>query len=1098
MTGVTARKVVLLLLCFLLGAPIVTNAHTVKQREAGIRRLVSQYYAAYARKDLARTMNFWDKTSRQFARRKELTKNNFESYSKIQIEKLRVRRVELHGKTESVFVSVLIKMQDKDPQAPQESTPFEEVVTFARQNANLKIVGQDQVADIMAEQLLKATNAAERRRILRREHDILPEQWQYMRFLLMSLYVQQASKNKNAHGGVDVLDYVTMIQTEAGEESDSPPFLAGCLLYRSRKRMEKAEYTGAEADIRRALGLSRKYAVRELEATALEMLGTLQSELENYDEAMQSLLAAQQMAQKYNIPEESAFVVARIALIHRARGETRKALAEYQESLRIAHETHSYALEAEDYGNIGNIYSELGNYADALDVFDTCLKMVEGDSDQIPTYASVLLSKGNLLVTMQQYDAAQKVFKDALEVATVAPLPDTVATTQISIALVEIKTKKYQEAMKNLQEAIPVMRRYRQRHAEATALNLLGLAYQGLDKTDEANKTFTDCIEISHASHYEETEAGAITNLGTLLMSQQRYPEALAHFQNALKLAEASDSLDFAFQSLLNIGLIYQDQQQWQPAIDTYHKGIGYAEKLRTRTKEQTAQTGVFQKYTDAFFLLSQCQIATKNLPEAFAASEQAKSRSLVEIIQNSKVDFHKSMTQEERKREQDLNAAALAAQSALDRKRAQPDSSKDTLQDLMKQQEDVRGEQESFRRQLFLAHPELQTQRAQFKPTDAAELQGAIFNNAPDMALISYSVGETETTLYVFTPGDKAAELHTYTVPIKAEDLTAQVQAFWQQCATADGKFPQRGVVAPKDNAPAPADYRAGAKALYQLLLAPAAKELAGKKRLIVSPDGALNTLPFQALMDADGKHLIENFAISYAPSLTALTKMTALADRKHAAQVTGAIAAELFALGRPHFADDAEHLSDLPGTEPEVTRIAAIFGGKALLGADATKPRVLAEMGKAKYIHLATHGLLNEANPMYSAIALTKSPTDDGRLYAQELTEMDLRADLVTLSACQTARGQQISGEGVLGLTWALFVAGTPSSVVSQWSVSDSSTGALMIAFYEALHDTATRSDKAVSLQKAELQLLHDGKHSHPYYWAPFVLVGDWRKND
>ena len=1094
MTGVIARKMVLMLILFLLSAPVIANAQAAKKNEVALRRLVSQYYAAYARKDLAATMLFWDKKAAGYAQRRQMTANNFKSYTRIRLEKLRVRRIESHDKTKSVFVSVRLNMQDKEVQEPQESTLFEDVLIFSRQSVSWKIVSQDQVTDILVYKMLAAKSSAERRKVLHSEQEILPQQWQYMRLLLMSFYVTRHDKQKN---DLDEIAFVNMIQMEAAEESDSPPFLIVCLLERARTRMENAEYTGAAADLHRALFVSRKNNQVLLEAAALDELGTLQTNLQQYDAAMKNILAAQALGQKAKLPDILALTMAHIATLYHNQGEIRKARETYQAALTLAQKARMYDLEAEDDFNLGQTAEELGNYADALDALDTCLKMVE-DSPNVVTCSEALRLKGDILREMGQPQEAKKNYDRALEIATLAPLPDTIASTQISIALLDLQAKRYQEAMKNLQGAIPVMRRYHQSHAVATALNLLGLAYQGLGKTDAASQTFADCIAMSHAGHYQETEAGAISNLGTLLMSQQRYPEALAHFQNALQLAEASDSLDFAFQSLLNIGIIYQDQQQWQPAIDAYRKGIGYVEKLRTRTREQTAQTGIFQKYTEAFFLLSQCLIATKNLPDAFAASEQAKARSLVEIMQNGRINLRKAMTKDEQKRERELDAALTAAQSALDRKRAQPNSSQDTLQDLMQRQNDLRGEQESFRRQLFLAHPELQTQRAQFKPTDAAELQTAIFANAPDMTLISYSVGAEETTLYVFTPGDKAAELHIYSVPIKAEALTAQVQAFWQQCATADGKFPQRGVVTPQNNAPAPADYRDGAKALYQLLLAPAAKELAGKKRLVVSPDGVLNTLPFQALMDADGKHLIENFAVSYAPSLTALTKMTALADRKHAAQTSGAVTTELFALGRPQFTEDAEHLSDLPGTEPEVTRIAAIFGGKALLGADATKPRVLAGIGTARYIHLATHGLLNEANPMYSAIALTKSPTDDGRLYAQELTEMDLRADLVTLSACQTALGQQVSGEGVLGLTWALFVAGTPSSVVSQWSVSDSTTSALMIAFYEALHNTTTKSDKAVSLQKAQIQLMHDGLHSHPYYWAPFVLVGDWRKNE
>jgi CHAT domain-containing protein len=130
-----------------------------------------------------------------------------------------------------------------------------------------------------------------------------------------------------------------------------------------------------------------------------------------------------------------------------------------------------------------------------------------------------------------------------------------------------------------------------------------------------------------------------------------------------------------------------------------------------------------------------------------------------------------------------------------------------------------------------------------------------------------------------------------------------------------------------------------------------------------------------------------------------------------------------------------------------------------------------------------------------MLSSIVLAEPPggsDEDGFLTAREIFDLNLKADLVVLSACDTGRGERKSGEGIVGLTWALFVAGAPSQIVSQWAVNDASTAQLMQSFYANLRGGKSKGD---ALREAELSLMKEAAHSHPYYWAPFILIGDWR---
>jgi CHAT domain-containing protein len=183
------------------------------------------------------------------------------------------------------------------------------------------------------------------------------------------------------------------------------------------------------------------------------------------------------------------------------------------------------------------------------------------------------------------------------------------------------------------------------------------------------------------------------------------------------------------------------------------------------------------------------------------------------------------------------------------------------------------------------------------------------------------------------------------------------------------------------------------------------------------------------------------------------------------------------------------------LPGTRREADALKTDFPDARLQTEDKAQEAIAkSEAGNYRYLHFATHGLFNDAVPMLSSVVLAQPPKDsaeDGFLTAREIFNLDLKADLVVLSACDTARGEKKSGEGVVGLTWALFVAGAPSQVVSQWAVNDAGTAKLMQAFYANLK---AKQPKGAALRAAELSLLKDGEHGHPYYWAPFILFGEW----
>ncbi|MGH9630353.1 MAG: CHAT domain-containing protein, partial [Bryobacteraceae bacterium] len=297
-------------------------------------------------------------------------------------------------------------------------------------------------------------------------------------------------------------------------------------------------------------------------------------------------------------------------------------------------------------------------------------------------------------------------------------------------------------------------------------------------------------------------------------------------------------------------------------------------------------------------------------------------------------------------------------------------------------------------------------------------------------------------------------------------------------------------------------------ARELYDLLLKPAQSQLQDKNRLVIVPDGSLWELPMQALQTSQGRYLIDDHAIFYAPSLTVLREMTKTRDRIGKPSAAPA----LLALGNPALGKETvarvkavlmdAKLEPLPEAEQQVKALESIYGSDnstVYVGAEAREDRFKSDAGEFGILHLATHGVLNDHSPMYSHLLLAqtgKTGKEDGLLEARELMQLDLKADLAVLSACETARGRVRKGEGMIGLTWALFVAGVPTTVVSQWKVRSDSTAELMVEFHRqlkaGLDGKSARVSVAEALRQAALKLKRDKKYRHPFHWAGFGVVG------
>ncbi|MDQ2856881.1 MAG: CHAT domain-containing protein, partial [Acidobacteriota bacterium] len=542
-------------------------------------------------------------------------------------------------------------------------------------------------------------------------------------------------------------------------------------------------------------------------------------------------------------------------------------------------------------------------------------------------------------------------------------------------------------------------------------------------------------------------------------------------------------------------------------AEEAFKSAIAVLEKLRGQlVGNEREQQFFFENKTVPYVELVELLLAQNKTAEAFRYAELAKGRMLLDVLRNGRSDITQTMTDKERAQEKELTAAmnSLGAQLRKESSLAKPDKAR--LASLATQLQTARLASEGYETLIYAAHPELKIKRGNLEPITVDEVAQLIRDS--QSALLEYVVASQKTYLFVLTKKDGEAsgiDIKVYPIAIGAEELTARVVEF------------RRGLAGNSLN------FKLPARQLYDLLLGPAQKELEGKTVLGIVPSGELWELPFQTLLSQQDRYVLQDHALLYAPSLSVLRAMrennTNRGRRDYAGVDSGGVsvvkvgaaaastAPSLLALGNPNLSSSLVSragsnerglsFGELPDAEREVKALGEIYGTQnstILTGAAAREEIFKADAWRYPVLHFATHGLLDDTNPLYSRLLLANSSAaEDGLLEAREIMKLSLNADLVVLSACQTARGGIGAGEGLIGMSWAFFIAGTSTTVVSQWKVDSASTSRLMVEFHRNLHNRENPVSKAEALRQAALKLMADPKYRHPFYWSGFVVVGD-----
>ena len=867
-------------------------------------------------------------------------------------------------------------------------------------------------------------------------------------------------------GGGQGAEALLLESARVSEEADDKNGMARAASSLGGLRTSQGRYEEARIQHLRSLELWTEIGSRSGMATGLNNVGGSYRALGNFVTALEYFQRSLDSLEEQGDLRRSATVLDNMGIVARRLGDYTRGLELAQRGLTIRESFRDRAGIAKSLDSISEVYQAQGNWGAALAALGKSLDirrelgLSHATAEALNNIAVVYEAQGS-------YEQAVNYLHQALALnkAKVGSVSLT-AEIQTHLGEVFLLEGELARSAQALNEGVAITEAAGYHEQAANARCALGRTYVARRQLTAARLEFETCLALRETLGDRGGRASVLIELADLDRRQGRLQRGRGRAEEARQIAVSTEMPDVQWRALTLIGRLQLALANPAGARSSFDAAIALVEDIRGRNPggEET-RSRFFADRLAPFQERIAMAIAQGNAAEALSFAERSKARALLDALRGNGSAIMSAMTAEERSAEVALRTSLNSASVELELvvRSATPDEAR--VSNLRRTRDAKRLEYQAFQSRLYADHPTLQVSRAELPRISAAEARGLVSD--PNSAIVEFVLGGDRTFAILVAP----TSIRAISLNVTSAELIRQVRQFRDQLGMRD----LRTV--------------ATARSLYDQIFAPLRQELAGVTNLIVIPDGVLWELPFQALRSPEGRYLVEDLAVSYAPSIMVLREMMRLRSGAGAART-------LLALGNP--AGDAADA--LPDAETEVRRIARIYGhsSRILVGADAREDRWKALAPGYRVIHLAAHGLLDDASPMYSSLQLARSQatgSDDGRLEAWEIMSVPLKAELLVFSACDTARGRVAPGEGMLGLMWAGFVAGSQASLVSQWRVDSKSSAALMIAFHEAWNSSAGGISKARALQAASVAVLRSPGLSHPFHWAGFILAGDGR---
>lgn len=899
------------------------------------------------------------------------------------------------------------------------------------------------------------------------------------------IYEEEADANLREERTLDMLIRMSRIYAYMGDSetaieyckkslTNAQNFPPSKLVRRSEMFREIGKLCYQIGDPKKALESFHQYGFiyqklgPDREVVGLIRIGEDYAKLGESKQAIEFFNRARIVYQKSGFLEGKTDTLISIARIYYSSTNYQQALEYFNQGLRVAQTINNQSKEASILTQIGDSYFQLKDAEEALEFYNRAKKIYQ-DLGNYRQQTDILNKIGEVYQQLGNLEKALEIYQQALKLSLENDTSSASNSLWISINIARLysQQREFDKALNILQQALDSNQK-----PNSSLYPEMGKVYSNLGELEKAVQFFNKSLNLQR-DNYPESQAE--NRLGIAVVEQQRgnLEEALTQIKIAISLTEETRSRKFSSEERIEFFASKQDYYEF---------------------------------YIDLLMKLHQQNPSKGYDAEALNISERSKARSLLELLAEANTDIRKGVDPQlviqERSLQQQLDA--------VEQRRVE----------IYKSENDTPEEKtaiEQERQYLLRKYEEVQTKIRETSPSYAAltqpqpltleQIQQQILDE--DTLLLQYSLGEKRSFLWAVTK----ESMTSYELPPKAI-IEEAARLFFN------------GVVNRRSTSE---NISKASESLSQMILAPVASQLKNKRLAIVG-DGILHYLPLNALSlptnssdKPDYFPLVLNHEIVNLPSASTLSILRQEAKKREPAPKSIAIFAD------PVFSSDDSRLQTqistqnetweqynlsrsarqldigvwqrLPGTRTEAEAILALVPeSESISTFDFAANRAIAtapQLNQYKVIHFATHGLFNSINPELSGIVLSMIDQQgnpiNGFLRLHDIFNLNLSADLVVLSACQTGLGKQVRGEGLVGLTRGFMYAGTPRVLVSLWNVDDAATAELMTRFYRLLLKEKLSPTQA--LRRAQLEIQTDTEWKSPYYWAAFSLQGEWQ---
>jgi CHAT domain-containing protein len=885
-----------------------------------------------------------------------------------------------------------------------------------------------------------------------------------------------------------------------------------------------------------ALPLRQATGDRAGEANTLNSLAKAYQFLGDYLKALDLSNQARLIFSELGDRGREATALNNLCVIHDNLGEYKKALDFCHQSLSIIRQMKSRWSEATALNNIGNIYSRLGEYQKTLDSYLQS-HAIHRAMGELRGQGIALSNIGWAYDTLGEYEKAIASYTQAMEIFRAAGDQYREANVLSNLAVGYANIKDFRKALDVAEQALLLRRAQGNRGGEAITLNNIAGAYSNLGDKQKALDYYNQSLALHRAVGNSRHMANTLRNLGDLHRELGEHQKALNYFHESLQMARAAGDRDSEAATLAFTARLERDRGNLIEARNHVEAALAAVESLRFSVKSHPLRASFFasvRKYhelhIDLLMRLHKQQPAAGFDAAALQASEQGRARSLLELLAEAGAEIRQgvdsSLVERERILRQQISDKADRQMRLLGGKHTDEEAAA-----AAKEMDALTTEHQQVEAQIRQTSPRYAA-LTQPAPLTLKEIQSQALDD--ETLLLEYALGEKTSFLWAVTP----TSINSFELPKREEIETAARRVYEMLTArnrTVANETPEQRR---KRLEQAGAEYPKASAALSQMLLGSVASELKSK-RLVIVGEGILQYVPFAALPEinrsygtygtyrTEGQPLITNHEIINLPSASVLAVLRReAAGRKTSDRSVAVFADPVFHGSDPRVGQLSKGQSpavEATGAASEVKRSATESGlldfvrlrfsrqeadriirfaseGRRLEAVDFAANRATAtspELARYAIIHFATHGLINNQNPELSGIILSlvdeQGRSRNGFLRLYDIYNLKLAADLVVLSACQTALGKEIKGEGLVGLTRGFMYAGAPRVVASLWQIDDRATAELMGRFYEAMFRQGLRP--AAALRSAQVSMWKEKRWQAPHSWAAFTFQGEWK---